>query len=261
MNKEKHFRNYYEEYLDLCDSLSPRSEILNLGEILKEVQVNLGSSLPFGTCLIDYANRSYAYISEHCQEIISSAKDELERFELQLNKGRFHPDDKIIFDEQVFHDITSFLLKIPLTDIERYRFSYTHRYFCSDGSISHYLQQGTFLTPNETGIPTLNLLLYTDIGDFKTDDTMTLIISYLTENSGYVKVFSKSYSQVENNKLSSREMEIVKLCTEGLSSIAIAQKLCLSVHTVKNHKRNIMGKTSTRKMAELIKVAVKNGWL
>lgn len=261
MSKEKHFRNYYEEYIQLCDSLSPRSEILNLSEILKEVQVNLGNKLPFGTCLIDYANKSYAYISEHCQEIISSTKDELERFELRIDKGRFHPEDKIIFDEQVFHDITSFILQITPEEIERYRFAYTHRYFRSDGSISHYLQQGTFLTTNYTGIPTLNLMTFSDIGDYKTDDSMTLIISYLTEDSGYVKVFSKSYSHVEISKLSSREKEIVKLCTEGLSSNDIAEKLCLSIHTVKNHKRNIMEKTSTRKMAEVINVALKNGWL
>lgn len=261
MNREKQFRNYYEEYMKLCDSLSPRSDILNLSVILKEVQVNLGSSLPFGTCLIDYANRNYAYISEHCQEIISSAKDELERFELRINKGRFHPEDKIIFDEQVFHDITNFVFQISPDEIERYRFSYTHRYFRSDGTISHYLQQGTFLTPNDNGIPTLNLLIFSDIGDFKTDDRMTLNISYLSDDSGYVKVFSKTYSNAESCILSSREKEIVKLCTEGLSSNAIADKLCLSVHTVKNHKRNIMGKTSTRKMAELINVVIKNGWL
>jgi DNA-binding CsgD family transcriptional regulator len=235
--------------------------VLDLSVILKEVQLNIGSNLPFGTCLIDYANRRYAYISEHCQEIISSAKDELEKFELQINKGRFHPDDKVIFDEQVFQDITSFLLQVPPTDIERYRFSYTHHYFRSDGSISHYLQQGTFLSSNDTGIPTLNLLLFTDVGDFKTDDTMTLIISYLTVDSGYVKVFSKSYSQVESSKLSSREREIIKLCMDGLSSNAIAAKLGLSIHTVKNHKRNIMEKTSTRKMAELINMAIKNHWL
>ncbi len=201
------------------------------------------------------------HFSNYHEGIISSVKNELEKFELRIDKGRFHPEDKVIFDQQVFQDITRFLFQISPEEIERYRFAYTHRYFRSDGSVSHYLQKGTFLTPNDNGIPTLSLQIFSDIGDFKTDDSMTLIISYLSDDSGYVKVFSKSYSHAEDNKLSSREKEIVRLCTQGLSSNAIAERLCLSIHTVKNHKRNIMEKTSTRKMAELINVALRNGWL
>jgi len=261
MSREKQFRNYYEEYIELCYLSAPRNHILNLSEILKDLQIDLDSNLPFGTCLIDYASSSYAYISEHCKDIISSAKAEFERLELHLNHCRFHPDDKVIFEEQVFQDITRFLFQISPEEIERYRFAYTHRYYREDGSVSHFLQQGTFLMPNDSGIPTLNLLIFSDIGDFKTDDTMTLIISYLTDDTGYVKVFSKSYPQAESCSLSVREKEIIKLCAQGLSSNDIAEKLCLSIHTVKNHKRNIMEKTSTRKMAELINLALKNGWL
>jgi DNA-binding NarL/FixJ family response regulator len=56
-------------------------------------------------------------------------------------------------------------------------------------------------------------------------------------------------------------MEIIRLCHEGLSSKMIAEKLNLSIHTVKNHKRNSMNKTLTHNITELIHLCIKNNWL
>jgi DNA-binding CsgD family transcriptional regulator len=41
----------------------------------------------------------------------------------------------------------------------------------------------------------------------------------------------------------------------------IADKLNLSIHTVKNHKRNSMDKTMTHNIAELIHLCILNHWV
>lgn len=59
--------------------------------------------------------------------------------------------------------------------------------------------------------------------------------------------------------LSKREMEIVALLCEGLSSKAIATRLHLSCKTVENHRYNIYRKCEVESIAGLIRYAIQNG--
>lgn len=61
--------------------------------------------------------------------------------------------------------------------------------------------------------------------------------------------------------LSKREVEIVKLISEGLTNGAIAEKIYLSVHTVSTHRKNILKKLGLKKSAELVAYAMKTGML
>lgn len=60
-------------------------------------------------------------------------------------------------------------------------------------------------------------------------------------------------------KLSTREVEILKLIAEGSSTKDITKKLFLSVHTVNTHRKNIIRKIGVRTPADLVKFAIKNG--
>jgi DNA-binding CsgD family transcriptional regulator len=261
MKKVISIRNSYEEYLEVCRSIAPRSEILDLRKLVnKELPISY-IGLPFGTCLIDYSRNEYKYVSENCQEISSYSKEEYRAGGLDFNWLIFHPEDKIIFSEQVFNDIKEFWKQIPAEEISEYRFSFNHRYFRKDGTISQILQHGTYLEPQFSGIPLLNLVVYTDISDFKTDTSIVLTVSRLINGQGYLKVFSKTYYPTRDIPLSKRESEILRLSLDGLSSKMIAEKLFISIQTVKNHKRNMMEKTSARNIAELIHLSEKNNWV
>lgn len=61
--------------------------------------------------------------------------------------------------------------------------------------------------------------------------------------------------------LTEREVEIVRLIAEGLSSRQIAERLSISVKTVDTHRANIMEKLGVRNSAELIKYAIREGIL
>lgn len=58
--------------------------------------------------------------------------------------------------------------------------------------------------------------------------------------------------------LSNREIEILKLISEGNSSSKIADQLFISTNTVDTHRKNIMAKCGVRKITELITFANKN---
>jgi len=48
--------------------------------------------------------------------------------------------------------------------------------------------------------------------------------------------------QAEVSQLSPRELEIIRLIAEGMTNNEIAEKLYLSFHTVKTHRKNIIKK-------------------
>jgi DNA-binding NarL/FixJ family response regulator len=59
--------------------------------------------------------------------------------------------------------------------------------------------------------------------------------------------------------LTEREIQIVRLITEGLSNREIAERLGISVKTVDTHRGNILEKLNVHNTAELIKYAMRKG--
>ncbi|MBO0953111.1 response regulator [Fibrella forsythiae] len=78
---------------------------------------------------------------------------------------------------------------------------------------------------------------------------------------GELKVQDGSFSDdfAKQQRLTFREIEIIRLVREGLSSEQIADKLYLSAQTVRKHRSNIYFKLNITKVAELIKFASQNG--
>lgn len=58
-----------------------------------------------------------------------------------------------------------------------------------------------------------------------------------------------------NARISDSEMRVLELVYRGLSDAQIADKLCLSEHTVKNHKRNAYTRLGFHEKAEFIDYA------
>jgi LuxR family maltose regulon positive regulatory protein len=55
--------------------------------------------------------------------------------------------------------------------------------------------------------------------------------------------------------LSDREKDVVKLMAQGLSNQEIAEKLFISLHTVKTHARKVNVKLGTRSRTQAIHLA------
>jgi FixJ family two-component response regulator len=62
-------------------------------------------------------------------------------------------------------------------------------------------------------------------------------------------------------RLTEREREILGYVSKGLTSKAIAQRLGISVRTVDIHRANIMNKTDTRNVVELVRLALAGGFV
>jgi DNA-binding NarL/FixJ family response regulator len=68
-------------------------------------------------------------------------------------------------------------------------------------------------------------------------------------------------SVFESDPLTNREREVLKLIAEGKSSKEIAACLFISVFTVNNHRASIMEKLHLNKATDLVKYAIRKGYI
>jgi len=72
---------------------------------------------------------------------------------------------------------------------------------------------------------------------------------------GYIKTI-KGKQPKDKKSLTYREIEVVKLISEGLSYKEIAEKLFISARTVETHRNNILEKLNLKNNIELVKYAI-----
>jgi len=63
-----------------------------------------------------------------------------------------------------------------------------------------------------------------------------------------------------DENLTVREREVLKLIAEGKSNKEISELLCISLHTVENHRANIRKKLQIKKVTDLVKYAIRKGY-
>lgn len=70
--------------------------------------------------------------------------------------------------------------------------------------------------------------------------------------------FKSPLEEVTQYKLSEREIEVIRLLAEGLTSMEIAERLFLSDHTIKTHRKNILRKLNVSNSSQAVQYALTN---
>ena len=65
--------------------------------------------------------------------------------------------------------------------------------------------------------------------------------------------------RIGRDQLSIRELEILQLIANGMKNREIADKLCISQHTVRNHMNNVLEKLNSRDRTEAVTSALRQG--
>lgn len=78
-----------------------------------------------------------------------------------------------------------------------------------------------------------------------------MIVALLTRNEG----MSRDLENTGVSKITDRELEVLYLLGDGLSSGEIADKLCISNHTAISHRKHLLEKFEARNTAHLIRKA------
>ena len=204
--------------------------------------------------LFDFVQMKYLYVSEGIRDIAGFTAEEWKTAGPDFAFSRVVEEDvprlkalhKALFD---------FYYSIPVEERLGYKYAYEVRIKTKQSKEIWLIQQGSFISVDPSGKPLLSFDILTDITHFKKGKCMTLNM-YKNDTCKNINTFFPINGAA---KFSSREIEIIRLLSEGMSSEMIAKKLFLSIHTVKNHRKNILKKAETNNSKELIRYAFENG--
>lgn len=139
-------------------------------------------------------------------------------------------------------------------DVKSYKFSSTFRAIRSDKHEFWCLLQLGGVETYSDGIPMFTLSLLSDISHIKKDNNIDFLI-YKTEAGGIQQSISYTSFNEDNSQLVLSKKEILALVKAGHTSQEIAAKLFVSENTLHTHRKNILHKTNSKNIAELIQLA------
>ncbi|MCA6393713.1 MAG: helix-turn-helix transcriptional regulator, partial [Cytophagales bacterium] len=122
------------------------------------------------------------------------------------------------------------------------------------------LQNCHILKLNQSGDPLILLFASTDISDYKSDTRMNYSLSVYEPGVGFNTILKDSFTE-EECPLSTRELEVLSQTASGYSTKEIADKLTLSLETVKTHRRNMLQKVRAKNTVEMVRMAIANNWI
>ena len=73
-----------------------------------------------------------------------------------------------------------------------------------------------------------------------------------------IGTFNSQEEEVTQYKLSEREIDVIRLLSQGLTSTEIAEKLFISDHTVKTHRKNILKKLNVSNSSQAVQYCLSN---
>jgi DNA-binding CsgD family transcriptional regulator len=213
--------------------------------------------------LSDYTQGKYVYVDESCFTVLGFTAKYFLEGDVDSYLSKMHPLDFEIFNKKIFPHNISFLENLAFERYQDIVFSHNYRIQNADGVYLTMLQRFSFIPGNVTGKPLGILGIIVDITHFKTDDLVIHTIEEISMYNGVnnsTMLFKKSYSPyLKLQRLSERELEVLKLMSIGHSSKQIAAMLDLSIYTINNHRKNMLLKTNTANASDLLNTALKHG--
>lgn len=196
------------------------------------------------------------FISPDIKNVLGYEPDEVDAL---FFLDKIHPDDKPYF-LNFENKLTEFFDKLPLEKRGSYKFQHDYRIKTKTDCYIRLLHQIVAIEFDEKNYYR-SLVLHTDITHIKKEGTPCFsIIGFDGEPSYYNVQITEGLSK-SFDLFTKREKEILKCIVEGKNSKTIAKELFISIHTVNNHRKNILNKAEVKAPLELVSKSIKEGWI
>jgi len=170
-----------------------------------------------------------------------------------LLEERIHPDDRRqLIEYQIEHG--QFIYSLPPEERNNYQQIFQYRMLNARGQYINVISRHQVLEKDKNG----KAWIIIGVMDISPDQMPIEKIRRTVINRNTGEILTPALIPTEK-QLTNREKEILLLIHQGLLSKEIADKLCLSIYTVNNHRKNILAKLNANNVIEAINLAREYG--
>ena len=191
------------------------------------------------TFVVDVYKCSYTYASSNFVDLLGYDSHKIETLEKQGDylESRIHPDDRAqLVALQV--TLSQFIYSLPLEQRNDYSNIYSFRILNAKQQYIRVTSRHQVLEQDHNG----KAWLIIGNMDISPDQKKSEMVDCTVLNLKNGELFSPSLSFQPSTNLTNREIEVLRLIQKGLLSKEIADKLCISIHTVNIHRQNLLRK-------------------
>ncbi|MBW8359262.1 MAG: LuxR C-terminal-related transcriptional regulator [Weeksellaceae bacterium] len=173
-----------------------------------------------------------------------------------------HPDDMNFVQEAELMTV-EMMKEIGFEHQMNLKSSYCFRMRIASGNYEMFHHQAIPTLKSESGQLLEAVNIHTNIQHLTPKNNYYVVVSGIGERDDFRQMqwSQQELSAVDSSGLSKREIEIISLLAKGLTTGDISEKLHISIHTVRTHRKNILDKTRCRNSSELISKAFEQGYL
>jgi DNA-binding CsgD family transcriptional regulator len=229
-------------------------------EQLKHLSNSAWGLMPFFS-VIDYTSRKYVVSTESLKSLLGYDAREMLEGGLTFTLNIVQQDFFRVFSEKVFPATMTALQRIPQPEHKDHVFSFNVQYKNREGQYINTLQRSTYITSGDSGLPLFCMAMTVDIHTLKKDTSVVHTIEKIDAATRTLRPVEKNYfyPYEEDALLTNQEKNVLKYLADGLSSKMIAYRLGITENTIANHRKNMLRKTNTKNVAQLIAFSIRNG--
>jgi DNA-binding CsgD family transcriptional regulator len=241
-----HARQISEGAYEIEQNLPEIKETIDLVEALFPAWVTL-------LCMVQHPR--LMHVSQNSTHVTGYTPDQLQQIGVENYFDLIHPDDMVAV-RQSYGRMREITLS-PGYDPKQHRFVFHYRLRRPDGQYMYLLDDKLAVQNHHNRY--VFFTLFRDQGQERKFTRVLLEIHrYQPGDQTLVEEYVPEAAQPP---ITAREKEVLDLLQKGLNSPEISHLLTISVHTVKNHRHNLLRKANARNSVELLHYAQQAKWL
>lgn len=239
------------EVAEVATELNTLVPQFNFDEIISSI-ISVG---PFYFYIIDFYDMSLSNVSPSITDI-HGFDPKTVTFDDILNT--IHPDDMafVAKAEATFFELLH--TKLGKEKIVNYKANYSFRSRMKNGEYCQLNHQSLVLTIDDEYRIGKSLNIHTNIDHITKTNNQTISLIGLNNEPSYTNI-GVTVDSTDITAFSKREIEIIKLISEGFTTKKIASSLDISENTVKTHRKNINQKSGAKNSVELVNKCMLQG--
>ena len=201
----------------------------------------------------------YEYVGKGQRLLTGYSNEQVSREGISFQLANLHPEDGEYIVKRSYPRFTEILSGFSPEGQKNILLQNNYRFRHKEGHYVHLIEQNWVMETDEKGAPQLMLTHVYQlpmIHPFR----VNVIIKELLPDQSYEVLYATEFPEPEEKvSLSQREAEVMSLLAEGLNSEGIGQRLSISFHTVRTHRKNMLKKLGMKSTNELIAYGISHG--